>query len=236
MEQYQMDLLPDDSSDIKKAKSVMRWDAKRKKYLPTMVTVDGKALKGQRRNESGKKVKGKAQKSNIYEKWSKATKRRIQKVGEVEDVDALGKLRKTQSNTVDFDAAGEVEDPTVRKPIVPFHGKVSEQYLTHKQKRALNKRAKLDSVLEGEGKKELKTPQQIQLEKKQREKNKLKQKPWLRKQRAKENKEARMKKREEQQMRYGARTKAKMLIFEGPRQWKKRKSAPQKGYGSRHSL
>jgi hypothetical protein len=60
---------------------------------------------------------------------------------------------------------------------------------------------RLDSVLEGEGKKELKTPQQIQLEKKQREKNKLKQKPWLRKQRAKENKEARMKKREEQQMR-----------------------------------
>ena len=58
-----MDLLPDDSSDIKKAKSVMRWDAKRKKYLPTMVTVDGKALKGQRRNESGKKVKGEAQKS-----------------------------------------------------------------------------------------------------------------------------------------------------------------------------
>ena len=55
-----MDLLPDDSSDIKKAKSVMRWDAKRKKYLPTMVTVDGKALKGQRRNESGKKVKGEA--------------------------------------------------------------------------------------------------------------------------------------------------------------------------------
>ena len=59
-----MDLLPDDSSDIKKAKSVMRWDAKRKKYLPTMVTVDGKALKGQRRNESGKKVKGEAQKSS----------------------------------------------------------------------------------------------------------------------------------------------------------------------------
>lgn len=90
-----MDLLPDDSSDIKKAKSVMRWDAKRKKYLPTMVTADGRALKGQRRNESGKKVKGEAQKSNIYEKWSKATKKRIQKVGEVEDAsaDPLGKLK-----------------------------------------------------------------------------------------------------------------------------------------------
>lgn len=240
MEQYQMDLLPDDSSDIKKAKSVMRWDAKRKKYLPTMVTADGRAVKGQRRNESGKKVKGEATKSNIYEKWSKATKRRIQKVGEVEDAGAaLGNLRKSQSKTVEFDAEGEVaEDPRARKPIVPFHGTVPEQYLTHKQKRALKKRSKLDSVLEGEGKKELKTPQQIQLEKKQREKNKLKQKPWLRKQRAKQNKETRMKKREEQQMRYGARTKARMLIIEGqgPKQWKKRKAAPQKGYGSRHSF
>jgi len=240
MEQYQMDLLPDDSSDIKKAKSVMRWDAKRKKYLPTMVTADGRAVKGQRRNESGKKVKGEATKSNIYEKWSKATKRRIQKVGEVEDAGAaLGNLRKSQSKTVEFDASGEVtEDPRARKPIVPFHGTVPEQYLTHKQKRALKKRSKLDSVLEGEGKKELKTPQQIQLEKKQREKNKLKQKPWLRKQRAKQNKETRMKKREEQQMRYGARTKARMLIIEGqgPKQWKKRKAAPQKGYGSRHSF
>ncbi|CAK9067081.1 unnamed protein product [Durusdinium trenchii] len=236
MEQYQMDLLPDDSSDIKKAKSVMRWDAKRKKYLPTMVTADGRALKGQRRNESGKKVKGEAQKSNIYEKWSKATKKRIQKVGEVEDAsaDPLGKLKKSQSNTVEFDAAGEVaEDPTVRKPVVPFHGNISEQYLTHKQKRALKKRARLDSVLDGEGKKELKTPQQIQQDKKQREKNKLKQKPWLRKQRAKQNKETRMKKMEERQMRYGARTKAKMLIFEGPRKWMKKKSAPQKGYGPR---
>ena len=56
-------------------------------------------------------------------------------------------------------------------------------------------------MLEGEGKKELKTPQQIQMEKKKREKNKLKQKPWLRKQRAKESKDARMKKLEERQMR-----------------------------------
>lgn len=37
---------------------------------------------------------------------------------------------------------------------------------------------------------------------------------------------------------YGARTKARMLIIEGqgPKQWKKRKAAPQKGYGSRHSF
>ena len=64
-----------------------------------MVTADGRALKGQRRNESGKKVKGDAQKSNIYEKWSKATKKRIQKVGEVEDSShALGNLKMLGTN------------------------------------------------------------------------------------------------------------------------------------------
>jgi len=45
MEQYQMDLLPDDENNIQKAKSVMRWDAKKKKYLPCMVAVDGKVVK-----------------------------------------------------------------------------------------------------------------------------------------------------------------------------------------------
>ena len=119
MEQYQMDLLPDDASDIKKAKSVIRWDAKRKKYLPTMVSVDGRALKGQRRNESGKKVKGEKEKSNAYQKWSKATKRRIQKVGEVEDPsNSLGRLKKSESKTIDFDEnAAPVDSSNSRKPI-----------------------------------------------------------------------------------------------------------------------
>ena len=35
-------------------------------------------------------------------------------------------------------------------------------------------------------------------------------------------------------MKYGARTKAKMLIIEGPKRWNKKKPKPQKGYGSRH--
>merc|ERR1711953_767986 len=37
MEQYQLDLMPDDEGQIKSAKSVIRWDAKKKKYLPCMV-------------------------------------------------------------------------------------------------------------------------------------------------------------------------------------------------------
>merc|ERR1712187_834992 len=84
MEQYQMDLMPDDSTDIKRTKSVMRWDAKKKKYLPVMVSVDGRVVKGSRRNESGQKVKGDAEKSDIYKKWARTSKKRIQKVGELE--------------------------------------------------------------------------------------------------------------------------------------------------------
>ena len=199
MEQYQLDLLPDDASDIKRAKSVMRWDAKKKKYLPTMVSVDGRALKGQRRNESGKKVKGEKEKSSAYQKWSQATKRRIQKVGEVEDPsNSLGRLKKSEAKTIDFDFDGGASVEPSRKPVVPFHGKVSQEHLTHKQKRALKKRARLDSVTEGAGaSNELKTAQQIQQEKKLKDRQKLKQKPWLRKQRAKQAKETRMKKMEE---------------------------------------
>eukprot|EP00439_Symbiodinium_sp_Y106_P079722 s497_g18.t1 len=238
MEQYQMDLLPDDASDIKKAKSVMRWDSKKKKYLPTMVSVDGRALKGQRRNESGKKVKGEKEKGSAYQKWSQATKRRIQKVGEVEDPsNALGRLKKSVAKTVDFDEKAEpVEAASSRKPVVPFHGRISQEHLTHKQKRALKKRARQDSVAEGGGASELKTAQQIQQDKKLRDRQKLKQKPWLRKQRAKQAKETRMKKMEERQMKYGARTKAKMLIIEGPKRWTKRQPKPQKGYGRRQDF
>eukprot|EP00931_Biecheleriopsis_adriatica_P004094 TRINITY_DN105812_c0_g1_i1.p1 TRINITY_DN105812_c0_g1~~TRINITY_DN105812_c0_g1_i1.p1 ORF type:complete len:964 (-),score=242.14 TRINITY_DN105812_c0_g1_i1:48-2660(-) len=249
MEQYQMDLMPDDSTDIKKAKSVMRWDAKKKKYLPTMVSVDGRALKGQRRNESGQKVKGDAEKSNIYQKWAKATKKRIQKVGELEQAtsDPLGKLSKSQGKTIEFGADGDVsgygggddvaaEGGRARKPIVPFHGKIDEKHLTHKQKRALKKRAKQDVVAKGEGKQELKTPQQIQQEKKIKERNKLKAKPWLRKEKSKKAKEARKKMHEDRQMKYGARTKAKMLIIEGPKKWVKKGRKPQKGYGSSRSF
>eukprot|EP00933_Yihiella_yeosuensis_P069475 TRINITY_DN7603_c2_g1_i1.p1 TRINITY_DN7603_c2_g1~~TRINITY_DN7603_c2_g1_i1.p1 ORF type:complete len:953 (-),score=255.17 TRINITY_DN7603_c2_g1_i1:132-2990(-) len=247
MEEYQMDLLPDDSTDIQKAKSVMRWDAKKKKYLPTMVSVDGKALKGQRKNESGKKVRGEAEKSNIYQKWAKATKKRIQKVGELEDVkyDALGKLQKSKGKTVEFGADGEVSgyggdaddgdktaDGRVRKPVVPFHGKIDEKHLTHKQKRMLKKRSNQGGVTRSGGTKELKTPQQMQQEKKKKGLLKLKQKPHLRAQKAKESKEARKKLHEDRQMKYGARTRAKMLIIEGPRnQWQHKKKAPVNGYG-----
>lgn len=248
MEQYQMDLLPDDENNIQKAKSVMRWDAKKKKYLPTMVSVDGRAVKGQRRNESGKKVKGDGEKTNIYQKWSKATKRRIQKVGEMENVGShpLGKLQKSQGKTMDFGDDGEIaaapdaadSSGRGRKPVVPFHGKIDEKHLTHKQKRMLKKRSTQDSVSKGdnEAKSELKTPQDMQQDRKKKESNKLKQKPWLRKDKAQKTKEARKQMHEDRQMKYGARTKSKMLIIEGPKKWSKKAPKGATGHGSRHSF
>merc|ERR1712151_1228609 len=142
MESYQMDLMGDDSSDLKKTKSVMRWDAKKKKFLPVMVSVDGRVVKSSKKtNESGARVKGDAEKSDIYKKWARTTKKRIQKVGELEQgySDPLGKLNPIAggAKTIDFGGGGgedgqqtgESQDTgRKRKPIVPFHGQVEDKY------------------------------------------------------------------------------------------------------------
>eukprot|EP00927_Polykrikos_kofoidii_P073015 TRINITY_DN6908_c0_g1_i1.p1 TRINITY_DN6908_c0_g1~~TRINITY_DN6908_c0_g1_i1.p1 ORF type:complete len:950 (-),score=222.35 TRINITY_DN6908_c0_g1_i1:471-3320(-) len=245
LEDYQLDLLPDEDGNIKSAKSVIRWDAKKKKYLPVMVAADGRVVKSSRKqNESGKRVKGEVEKSNLYQKWTKTSKTRIQKPGEMEQGGVpLGHLKKSKANTVDFtddgsvaarDGGEETEGPQ-RKPVVPFHGHVEDKFLTNKQKRILARRAKNDKVLQsGErrpGKSELKTPAQIQKEKKLRDQKKVKQSSHLRRAKGHQAKEERMKKLEDRQMTYGAKTKSKMLIFEGGRKWDKGKRRPQNGYG-----
>jgi len=236
MEEYQMDLLPDERGDIQRQKSVMRWDAKKKKYLPVMVSADGRVVKkNQTKNESGVKVTGDREKSSIYKKWAEATKRRIQKVGELElgASDPLGNLKSSagQAKTVDF-GGGDTEDGDwgggggneegsgrKRKPVVPFHGQIEDKYLTNKQKRQLKKREQKDRVVGGESKDELKTATQMVQAKKKREMNKLKQKPHLRQAKAQQAKQAREKMHHERQM-AGARTRSKMLIFEGPKKKK----------------
>jgi len=245
MEQYQMDLMPDDASDIKKAKSVIRWDAKKKKYLPVMVSVDGRVMKnGKKRNESGHRVKGDAEKSSIYKKWMQSTKKRIQKVGEMEqEYNKPVSKRDMQQQAaaakrmVEFDDAGrsktvaqdgqEVADgKKKKKPIVPFHGQIEDKYLTHKQRRLQQKRKAREAggVTYGDAPRELRSAAQLQVEKKKKDQRQMKQKPFLRKQKSKEMKERRMQRMEEKQMKYGAHTRSKMLIFEGPRKQKKKRN------------
>merc|ERR1719421_1722891 len=82
MEQYQLDLTPDEQGSLQKAKSVIKWDAKKKKYLPVMVAADGRVVKQkQHKNESGAKINDDGEKSGSYQKWAKSTKKRIQKIG-----------------------------------------------------------------------------------------------------------------------------------------------------------
>merc|ERR1712232_703199 len=136
----------------------------------------------------------------------------------------------------DGNVDAETHDGPKRKPVVTFHGQVDEKYLTNKQKRIMNRRAKADKVVSDgrQGQNELKTPAQIQKEKKQRDKNKLKQNPHLRKAKKEQIKKARDASREEKQMKYGARTKSKMLIFpDGPRKWRTTGARPKNGYGRR---
>lgn len=246
MEQYQLDLMPDDASDIKKAKSVIRWDNRKKKYLPVMVSVDGRAVKqSTRRDESGAKVRGEAQKSNMYKKWVKTSKKRIQKVGEMEQAyqqplsraqGAAAAAAAAAARTVEFDDAGDTKasgegakGATQRKPVVPFHGTIEAKYLTNKQKRLLKRRQKKDRIMEGPTRSELKTPVDIQKEKRLKERKSMKQKPHLRKQKGREIKEARKQMHLDRQMKYGARTKSKMLIFEGTTKVRRKTS----GYGPR---
>merc|ERR1712224_802020 len=107
-----------------------------------------------------------------------------------------------------------------RKPVVPYHGKIDAKHLTNKQKRMIDKRERKDRVVQGPAKRELRTAIQIQKEKGKREMNKTKQNPHMRKKKAHEAKDTRMKKREEKQMAYGARTKSKMMVFTGPKKGK----------------
>lgn len=209
-----------------------------------MISADGRKVKHQ--NESGVKVRGDAEKTDLYNKWARSSKLRIQRPGEMESGQVpIGMLRKggNQQRVITFEGDGTTsiseksaerleEEGRARKPIVPFHGQVEEKYLTNKQKRIMERRSKTDRVLTGEGKSEIRSAAAIKKDAKAKEKHKLKQKPHLRKAKARESKDARMKMHEDRQMKFGARTKSKMLIFEGPKKWSGRgKKRAANGHG-----
>eukprot|EP00397_Hematodinium_sp_SG-2012_P009088 GEMP01009163.1.p1 GENE.GEMP01009163.1~~GEMP01009163.1.p1 ORF type:complete len:881 (+),score=205.72 GEMP01009163.1:31-2643(+) len=203
MEKFKIDLVADDSTDLKKQKAVMRWDARKKKYLPVMLSADGRVnRKLTRKNEAGKKVNGEAEKSDLYAKWSRSSKARIQKVGELEVSNAglLHLKSRNAGNTTDFaNSDSEADSPKAakgktveRKPVVPFHGHVEDKYLTNKQKRLLKKREGLDKnkVVKGAAKKEVKNATDLKKTKKTQLKHKLKTNVHMRKEHAMKSKDA----------------------------------------------
>ena len=85
-----LDLVPDTSEDMQKRKNVMKWDAKKKKYIRTQVGKDGKEIstRGKVRNEAGVVINTNGKKKSSYLEWQKRTKKRIPSTGE--ETEALG--------------------------------------------------------------------------------------------------------------------------------------------------
>jgi ATP-dependent RNA helicase DDX54/DBP10 len=260
MDSYQLDLCPDEGGQMQVAKSVIKWDAKKKKYLPVMVAADGRVVKqrpGQRKDESGQNIKDDGGKSGSYSKWAKQTKKRIQKVGELENENQgvpLGQkaqqrlAQQAKAKTVDFGGddeggggGGGGDENTAgtsnRKPIVPFTGDVDAKYLTHKQKRMMHKRDQNDRVIQGSAASELKSAVEIVTDKNKRNQNKVKQNPHMRKALASAAKDKRRAMHEDRQMKYGAKTKSRMMIFDGPKKgFIKGKSCKTNGKGAKRRV
>ena len=82
--------LIDDDEILKntKGKTVMKWDAKKKRYTLQKVDREGKVMHEgiqQEKNEAGKKVGKKDKWEDVYAKWQKRTHLSLQKTGEQED-------------------------------------------------------------------------------------------------------------------------------------------------------
>jgi hypothetical protein len=79
-----LDLGGDERNTLKKASQVLIWDKKKKKYVRKHLS-DGQHVKNNKIiNESGAMV-SKDHKPELYKKWKATTKKRIQSVGETED-------------------------------------------------------------------------------------------------------------------------------------------------------
>lgn len=84
-----MDITPEDTESLRKTRAIYTWDKKKKKYVQQHV-VAGVPLRlnSKIRNEAGKLVK-KTDNVELYKQWQQKTKKRIQKVGEIEETDGV---------------------------------------------------------------------------------------------------------------------------------------------------
>ncbi|KAL8431941.1 hypothetical protein Efla_002778 [Eimeria flavescens] len=150
LQQQSMGLVADEEDDLRRSKTQekRKWDPRKRKYV--LMKVDsstGLALKRQRGDE---KREAKTSSAARYAQWAKATKKRIQNVGEMEDTQQ-GRQRPAAPPAAgrQKDAANKAEaDSTSNKlRFLPLHAKhlgikealQSGAKLTHKQARIARK-------------------------------------------------------------------------------------------------
>ena len=154
-DEFQLDLVPETAEEISKAHIAKKWDKKKMRYVGVRIGADGNAVT--KRNESGARIIGSSKKDgrNLYQDWSKRTRKQIQKVGEVEvitsKVASAGSLggcrergngRRAATAAAGATAAGHHTDEERRTVTSKtYNGEIPWQYLTNKQKR-LEKRQK----------------------------------------------------------------------------------------------
>lgn len=99
IEDMVLDLNPDDDRSIFRKKSLMTWDKRKKKFVATQDTENGKK-ELRVRNESGQLIiVGDKNRGKLYRQWSEKSHKSIPSLGEIEDESTaqVGKKKKRRS-------------------------------------------------------------------------------------------------------------------------------------------
>ena len=104
IEDMVLDLNPDDDRSIFRKKSLMTWDKRKKKFVATQDTENGKK-ELRVRNESGQLIiVGAKNRGKLYRQWSEKTHKSIPSLGEIEDENptaSSGKKKRRANNDED---------------------------------------------------------------------------------------------------------------------------------------
>eukprot|EP00300_Choanocystis_sp_HF-7_P006955 c15003_g1_i1.p1 GENE.c15003_g1_i1~~c15003_g1_i1.p1 ORF type:complete len:200 (+),score=61.41 c15003_g1_i1:210-809(+) len=120
VEDLAFDLAPDDADSLVKRKAVMRWDARKKKYIQEHLKGNETILekKARLKNESGVVIatNGKNKTKSLYEEWKKKKRKFVQVAGSEAGAD----------RDEDHDDRGDGDDSErpkkkVRSELVPEH-------------------------------------------------------------------------------------------------------------------
>ncbi|KAK1443090.1 ATP-dependent RNA helicase rhle-related protein [Babesia gibsoni] len=138
-----LNITPDSEELMKKNRfqRKQQWDPKKKKFVE--VTLDA-LTKRVIKNESGQKARGIIEKKDLLKKWMKTSRKRIQKVGEVEDANCPSRSSKKRIDIeAEGDSGSEVDYDEMMK-MFPKHAGTLEAAkknlpMTNKQKRTLKR-------------------------------------------------------------------------------------------------